>query len=536
MIRAVGDNTGGTKMLWVLDALRDLLIQGLAEPGEFSIKNLTGKGIGNKGTVHVLMVKQQCMDYVTDELAEEMRLDVDTRARLRQMRAGGHDCARRDYIGGPVTKADKTWIGFLPPSGQLVIRFVSENVYGLTNDWAWKAAVNGGKSAKDAMEQSPFQSMIAETKTLREGELGIQAPGDGDGDKNEQQLTVQAAAGCVEELMEAAKDTQHEDDIGKWKSYAEELYNETVTLLVEPESQAQLTTLIQESGIGKTARGVRSDKKELSYVMDHFDVSLSGECITEPWLNSRPLKKPVCQKLMKAAMEARADPDDSEAGIREGDLWTLLDGRKGGTQTQNTLLSSFTDEDGKNVAKHVHTIFIITEEGSLMKRRTRVRGSTTLDQMEKMMLVTRDIYEVVDKPRKHFGGTSRGNAIGPVSIVDFDGDPKECWKLPRDDKTKLYGERRQPIGGNSNKATGDNVDHESGGGQQLKRQRVMEVDQLVAFHSKSVAFYEELIHCSSIRAVIDLTPGCDLLATACLWQRVPYLGVTYSDTHKEPGR
>ncbi len=186
LIRAVGDNTGGTKMLWVLDALRDLLIQGLAEPGEFSIKNLTGKGIGNKGTVHVLMVKQQCMDYVTDELAEEMRLDVDTRARLRQMRAGGHDGARKNYLGGPITKADKTWIGFLPPSGQLVIRFVSENVYGLTNDWAWKAAVKGGKSAKDAMEQSPFQSMIAETKTLREGELGIQAPGDGDGDKNEQ--------------------------------------------------------------------------------------------------------------------------------------------------------------------------------------------------------------------------------------------------------------------------------------------------------------------------------------------------------------
>eukprot|EP00959_Pyramimonas_sp_CCMP1952_P079847 1669497-Pyramimonas_sp.AAC.1 len=91
----------------------------------------------------------------------------------------------------------------------------------------------------------------------------------------------------------------------------------------------------------------------------------------------------------------------------------MLDGKKAGA-TQGTLIGAFTNNEGKQVAKHTHTVHVYAEEETLAKRRGRVRGSASLDQMERAYMITRDIFEVPDKKRKHFPGSSRGNIIGPV--------------------------------------------------------------------------------------------------------------------------
>ncbi len=145
-------------MLWTLSGMADLLKCGLTEPGEFSIKNLTGKGIGGKGTVRLMMIKHQCMEHLAHGFADEVNLDKATKDALNTM-LEGHESARV-LIGGPNHTADRTWVSLLPNSGQLIVRFATENVFGLVNDWAWKAAMKGGKGARDALDQAPFQSLL----------------------------------------------------------------------------------------------------------------------------------------------------------------------------------------------------------------------------------------------------------------------------------------------------------------------------------------------------------------------------------------
>eukprot|EP00959_Pyramimonas_sp_CCMP1952_P382032 8005430-Pyramimonas_sp.AAC.1 len=69
---------------------------------------------------------------------------------------------------------------------------------------------------------------------------------------------------------------------------------------------------------------------------------------------------------------------------------------------------------------------VITEESALQKRRGRVRGCTTLDQIEKMYVLTKDIFHVPEKQRLHYSGSSMGNCIGPIALPDY--DDVNVWK------------------------------------------------------------------------------------------------------------
>ena len=55
----------------------------------------------------------------------------------------------------------------------------------------------------------------------------------------------------------------------------------------------------------------------------------------------------------------------------------------------------------------------------------------------------------------------------------------------------------------------------------------------VFMHSLSRKFHEELIHSLCIHAMVDGTPGSGAAAVACICKRIPYLGLCFTDSHKE---
>ena len=55
----------------------------------------------------------------------------------------------------------------------------------------------------------------------------------------------------------------------------------------------------------------------------------------------------------------------------------------------------------------------------------------------------------------------------------------------------------------------------------------------VFMHNLSRKLHEELIHTLCIHAMVDGTPGSGAAAVACICKRIPYLGLCFTDSHKE---
>ena len=55
----------------------------------------------------------------------------------------------------------------------------------------------------------------------------------------------------------------------------------------------------------------------------------------------------------------------------------------------------------------------------------------------------------------------------------------------------------------------------------------------VFVHSLAYKFHEEIIHSFCVNAMVDATPGSGCAALACIFKRIPYLGLCLSDNHKE---
>lgn len=139
LIRAVQDFQGGEKMVWVLAGMADMLTNKMAEPGEFSRRNLTGKGAGGKGLAHLLVVKMEVAQWMAHEFAESIAIDQQTKGILRDMTKGFEEARA-------MLDNDKAWIGLLPESGQKCVRFIMTNVLSCTNNWVFMQGLKAGKT------------------------------------------------------------------------------------------------------------------------------------------------------------------------------------------------------------------------------------------------------------------------------------------------------------------------------------------------------------------------------------------------------
>ena len=159
--------------------------------------------------------------------------------------------------------------------------------------------------------------------------------------------------------------------------------------------------------------------------------------------------------------------------------------------------------------------YVLHDEDSLRKRRAVQRGY--VGQEEFLHTVTATTLDIKDKKRLHYQGHTRGTGIYPVAVPEWE----YCWLATEKDKIDVFGPHRVPVGGST-----DNAD---------KMPFFGSDEDLVPvnWHSRSIAFYEELIHSFGLKVVVHLTCLDELFAMACLRQKVACCCVVFSDYHCE---
>ncbi|CAL1153610.1 unnamed protein product [Cladocopium goreaui] len=169
------------------------------------------------------------------------------------------------------------------------------------------------------------------------------------------------------------------------------------------------------------------------------DTKLAGEAGTQPSLRVPPLREGRHGKLFMSALGLRLE----NGTMRPGDCMIIMDGGREG------ILSACG-----------------TEEAGL-----------------------------VYKKRRHYGGTSHGDCIGPVLAPDWD-DEKETWRVTYGEKKLLYGTaNRIAVGGRADEPV---ADHQKG-----IRRKDTDVEP-VAYHSLPSEAVAEVFHEFNISAMLDL--------------------------------
>jgi hypothetical protein len=97
----------------------------------------------------------------------------------------------------------------------------------------------------------------------------------------------------------------------------------------------------------------------------------------------------------------------------------------------------------KFLDKNVSKLMLLYDEESLGERKEVIRGVGTVDQLESVYLVSKNLLQIDKKPRLHYKGTTSGNTISPI-VVPRHGD---MWQETFECKKLIYGSARVAVGG-----------------------------------------------------------------------------------------
>ncbi len=297
--------------------------------------------------------------------------------------------------------------------------------------------------------------------------------------------------------------------ITKWEEQAVKHARQYVALIPEADLSNELVSSIKLNSVGSLQGSAVT-----GYVMIYLDANQLGESTTQPWCRQVNVSPGVVKKLVMAALAARG----ASESISD---WDLLCMRDGGRHVEHTLLSAICNTDGKMLPKHKRSMFVIYSEQAVAARMgCPPRGTATMNQLETVFVVTKNILSVGKKPRLHFPGcTTSGNSLAPVGLPCR----TEGWQLSFGEKKAAYGPNKRVLPG------GPAEDPQAASG---KNQRKDSDTEPFSYWGTVPPLYDELLNMGVI-AVIDLTAGNGTFAEVCAKAQVPYLGITYTAKHAE---
>ncbi len=202
-------------------------------------------------------------------------------------------------------------------------------------------------------------------------------------------------------------------------------------------------------------------------------------------------------------------------------LFMMFDGCRHGNET--ALLQAFRrGSDQKVMAKTKHQNFILYDEATLSQRRGKVRGPNALDQVEYLHLISCEPLQLRDQTRRHFPGTTYGNAIGPVSCLVHE----DMWQLLGSEKKLLYGiQGRAEVGGQTPGLSKEEAKN-------MPRRRDTDCEP-VCYHSMNKQLIEEMTHSFQIKGWINCTACEGTLEEHCIEHKLPCLSVCFTEKHVE---
>jgi len=201
--------------------------------------------------------------------------------------------------------------------------------------------------------------------------------------------------------------------------------------------------------------------------------------------------------------------------LEAGDLVFVADGGRHGNDM--TITGCFAKcSDGTSFEdKTKSTYFQCYDEQSLAARKEKNRG--LLNQIEMVHVFSKGAMVLNKCAQKHYSGTSLGNNIGPIVVPKYD-DPA-VWRVTADVMRKIYGKTGKILVGGPCPVP------------VVAKPEFLDNCEPVTWHGSCPALYEELLHSFNVKSVCDATVADHTFALACLKAKIPYIGITMSESH-----
>lgn len=331
----------------------------------------------------------------------------------------------------------------------------------------------------------------------------------------------------------ASADTDPDDDQAKtkarWRNFAAQVVEQQVELVVEPGQQSLLRNLLRES------KAVKATGTENDFLLWVYDTKMCGEAKSRPNVRLPPVREDHLAKLIGGALRVQfgtggpggpgaASSVQPPAAIQPKDIYLILDG--GRTEVEKPFSLCFSGDDGR-VMQRARRVVYLTHTEEAPHRRHMLRGFASINQVERMLVLTARTLSLQERQRLHYKGTNKGNSIGDIA-QDTSVTP---FLATRAEKAIIYGPHNLlSVGGPGGSGGGlrevDTQDVDASDGLELDSDLCH-----VFYHTMPLSFYEEIIHSFCARGVVHLTAGNGELALACLNRKVPYVGVCFSEQH-----
>lgn len=166
-------------------------------------------------------------------------------------------------------------------------------------------------------------------------------------------------------------------------------------------------------------------------------------------------------------------------------------------------------------AVQVKEVMLGLSEDSIRERKKRVRSGTSLEQTQKLFLMTNKRLDnmVPEKKFTKFNGSTKGNLLAFVTLPSYD----NMWCLPPEHRVKVY-------------AHADGTRRAAGGGE--ADDQAEQGPQCVFYNTLPCLVWQELGAAYQARAFVDLAAGSGEVAKAALQLRRPCLAVCLSESHQ----
>ena len=344
------------------------------------------------------------------------------------------------------------------------------------------------KIAKLAASEKQDEKVLGQVKPEEEGQgADSQPPGQDDGD---------------DPMADASENVVEKRDV-YWRKFAEESVRSCISLRAFTSNEAELMEMLKTCDASKV-KAVQGQ----STIIKFYDEKLAGEALSMPNARKPPHRGTYFKGCMKVALQ-------ENGRIGNGELYIVLDHGK----------PSLGSEVKKSISgEHCQIYDILVDEESLIQRKGR-RTKKVLKQSERMYVFVFDPAAIPDEKRKYYKGSSKGQSWGFITLTPL----SNVWRLPLEQKNLAYGsDARRPVGG---KTPQDEMD--SGVDDEIEDTSVDKTDVPFCYHGLPLMFFQDLVHLTHVKGVIDFTPGDGNFAMAVAERKgsVLYFGLCHTELH-----
>ncbi|CAL1134722.1 unnamed protein product [Cladocopium goreaui] len=341
--------------------------------------------------------------------------------------------------------------------------------------------------------------------------------------------------------LQASEDKQDKEDLQRLERHmtqARSLVKTYVVLEPETKSDEDLLESLKQSVAGSAS----GDAEKKTHTLVWYDQADAGEAQVQPHLRVPGLRNRGghLQRFVRLVRQ-RKDPNQD---LDPRDIYALCDCGKDGNKGRLIgvfCLAPEPDAAGKlqkpaPCKKQVRTWTATMSESSITERLAKVRGFSSINQIQRIHLITRNGLQLNEHQRLHSNGTNRGNFLGPFTASSWQQD-SDAWLMRMKDKLVLLGKHgaRIAVGGkeddddNIDASEGDDDEMEESGAKGGKPRDKNDMEPFL-YHSPPSALCEELIQAVDPVAVVALA-GDGRMAELCLERRIPFFGLAFTAEH-----